>query len=482
MMNKKILAGVAFIATAGAVALPAVNGMILEGRLRNHLQELASNNDYAIETLDIQRGFSATELAINLQGTGLRKVNGQSVEVSGTLDHASLFSLFELMSGELDIHYYSYEQGVRFSLPTKVSGSMTLNGSFTGHFSTEGLELPLDPGPVLTMQVEPASGIVTAPGSGKPVTVDIDPVAWTVLEKNQPVSQFEISNARMEVLATEPQWQVHVPQLVYSIPADDTAVVMRVSDVQAYGQQQTDGQNISSRVSFSTGSVDIPVLENTGLEGLIKGLTITSSVENLDRNLLERIPELIGRIGVEPMSGEESAAWLVDLLGSQPKINLEELSVDTRQGKIALSMNLAGTEKTAGFAQQLLDNPPTTLVEESLMSLAALESIAASASVSLSDDLLDWGCDYLPRNYVEETGGKPAEALFYTGMCRVMADNGDFLSLSCLQFADNQQQTLCLDNMEQAKKNWRESKTLEVALKNGVLMLNGVELTSPTLL
>ena len=64
-------------------------------------------------------------------------------------------------------------------------------------------------------------------------------------------------------------------------------------------------------------------------------------------------------------------------------------------------------------------------------------------------------------------------------MCNAMASSGDFLMLPCMDIADPDAQAQCLKAMEQAKTVWSESKALNLALKEGELLLNGAPIVLP---
>ena len=476
--TKKIwISGIAGLAGLAVLGMPALNGVILEGRLKNDLINLAEQHDYRVENLSVSRGYGSTDLELTLQGTGLRKLNGQALELNGTLDHGSLFSAPGMISGDLDVNYHAYEQGVRFSMPGTISGSMNLNGSVSARLTTEGIELPLDPGPVLTLQVDPAEGQLTSRRSGT-VAVDMEPLVWTVHENSVPLFRMAMNSPLVEFSTREQSWSMTASEVSYSMPSVSSDVLLVVDNFQAEGGQTTDNDQISSHMVMSTGLVTVPLLSGQGLDNLIEGVSIRSSVENLDRNLLERIPDLLGRGDAEQaMSVDDASQWLLDLMSSQPRIAVDEVSVQTSKGRFAFAFDLAGTDKTTAFVEQLLDNPPQTQVEESLMTQAAMQSLSVSASVHLSDELLDWGCEYIPQQMVQEQGGRPAEAVFYRAVCQAMANTGDFLTAPCLQFRDSGEQMQCQNSMQQAKTVWQESRTLKMALEDGLLMLNGAELT-----
>ncbi|KEQ13608.1 hypothetical protein GZ77_14920 [Endozoicomonas montiporae] len=456
--------------------MPALNGFLLEGRLNNDLIALAEQHDYRVESLEINRGYGSTELELSLQGTGLRKINGQSLELAGTLEHGNFFSVPGMISGDLDISYHAYEQGVRFTMPGTLSGSMNLNGSVSARLTTEGIELPLDPGAVLTLQVAPAAGQLTSHRSGT-IAVDMEPLMWTVTENSEPLFVMDMNSPVMEFSTRQQSWSMTAPEVSYSMPAVSSDVLLVVDNIQAEGRQTSDDDQVNSHFAVNTGPVQVPSLSEQGLDSLIEGVTVRSSVENLDRKLLERIPELLGRGDAEQlMSVHDASQWLLDLVTSQPRVAVDELAVQTSKGSFAFAFDLAGTDKTRAFVQGLLDNPPQTLVEESLMAHAALQSMAMSASVHLSDDLLDWGCEFIPQQIVQEQGGQPAEAVLYSTLCNTMVNSGDFLTMSCLQFQEAEQQMQCLNSMQQAKGAWKESRTVKMALEDGQLLLNGVEL------
>ena len=333
----------------------------------------------------------------------------------------------------------------------------------------------------MTLKVDPAAGELHSNRSGN-IAVEMEPLSWTVHENSEPLIRMAMNSPRIELSPQEQSWSMVASEVSYSLPSISDDVLMVVDNFVAEGEQKTEDQQLSSRLSLTTGAVTMPLLAEQGLDNLVEAVTISSRVENLDRNLLERIPELLGRGDAEQsMSVDDASQWLIDLMVTQPRVAVEELSVQTSKGRIALAFDLAGTEKTTEFVQQLIANPPQTQVEESLMTYAAMQSLAMSASVNLSDDLLEWGCEYVPQQMVQEQGGQPAEAVLYSAMCQTMVNSGDFLTASCLQFQDSAQQMQCLNNMQQAKTEWQESKTLKMALEDGVLSLNGAELSSLSL-
>ena len=113
--KKKWITGVAGLAGIAVLGMPVLNGFILESRINNDLINLVEQNDYAVESLLVNRGYGKTELELVLEGTGLRKINGQALELSGTINHGSILSAPGRISGDLDVNYYAYEQGVRFA-------------------------------------------------------------------------------------------------------------------------------------------------------------------------------------------------------------------------------------------------------------------------------------------------------------------------------------------------------------------------------
>ena len=474
--RSKWMTGVAGLAGIAVLGMPALNGMILEGRLQNEFVNLAEQNDFHVESLSVERGYSSTELSVNLEGTGLRKVNGQGIVLSGSLQHGSLFSAPGIVSGDLDVSYHIYEQGVRIDMPGTITGTMSLNGSVDARITYEGFELPLDPGAQLTLDIAPSEGQLNVSRSGHMVA-DMKPASWTLLESNEPLIRMDMSASTFEFNGSEQSWSMTIPEVSYTAPFVSTDVLMVVDQFLAEGQQFAEGEQLSSQVSLTTGPVSVPFLAEEGLDSLIEETRMRSRVENLDRAVIERIPELLGRGDSEnTLSGEEAAQWLVDVVATQPRMVLEELSVQTTKGRIALAFDMAGTEKTAEFVQRLIDNPPQNAIEEDLMTYEAMQSLAMSASVQLSDDLIEWGCEAIPQQMIKEQGGQPAEAGLYTAMCQAMANSGEFLTLSCLQFTDPQQQQQCLTSMQQARDVWVESKTLEMALEDGTIRLNGTDL------
>lgn len=481
---KKISAGAVAVVLAASAGLPGITGSMLESRLNDQLENTAAKYNYSVASVSLDRGFYESSIEIELEGINLRELSRESLTINGMLSHNSLFGLPDLVTGDLDFTYSLYQEGIRLNLPGSIEGSISLNGNIAAVIATESMELPLDSAAQATMKLNPASAELTVSGQNdqQVVQIDLNSLSWDIFEHNQFVGAMSLAPSHIHFLPAVQQWSMTIPALtmVSEHFEDDQAVTLE--NINASGVQSSQNDLFSSRVELSTAGLTIPALSGSGTETIFEGMRMTSSMENISHLAISKLADVLQQaqlVNNEDAVFDSAKEFVLEVSQYSPKMALEDLTLKTANGELSFSFEIEGTEKAATVAQKLLESEEMTQEQEFATGIELLESINSATRITLSDELIDWGCEQVGQQMAFESGASPVQARLAGNMCKTVAKTGDFLSLACFEIEDPMQQYQCLSAVDQAKSVWVKNRTLELAFKDGKLQLNGATIELP---
>ncbi len=478
---KKLIAGSVVAIGAFGAAFPAITGVMLENSINERLEEVAEKYSFSVSSVEMARGFDATTVDIVFEGSGLKKIARESLIVTGVIKHSTIFNLPEIYTSDLDFTYSSVHHGVKIDLPGTIRGALNWDGSALADFSTDAFELPVDSAARATLLQAPVAGKLVVDVS-QGVVLDTEQLRWNISGQTQPVINATLDNVQVRVSPNAEHWAVSVPALSMTLKAPGYQQRLSIEDIAINGEEKVENNLLNTRVDFSAGQFSIPALANIKADKVIEGFSSSSSVENLS---LEAITELISLIRAAELpdntEATDSAAkkFMMELSKTNPRFALEDFTLKTSHGDISLSSEVAGTDRSRQLLKQLTESDGLSVEVMGKRSTEFLMALNSSLKVSLSDELLDWSCKRIGEQVVRERGGKAAEGKMIGSMCSSMAKSGEFLSMSCMTMQNTKKQAQCIDTMNQVKNSWVESNTLEVALKDGQLLLNNVVLDMP---
>ena len=158
---------------------------------------------------------------------------------------------------------------------------------------------------------------------------------------------------------------------------------------------------------------------------------------------------------------------------------LDNFTLKTTNGDLSVSFGLESTDKLSEALEPLVTATTLTPDQKQQLGQQLMASISSSASVRLTDDIIEWGCQQLGSSMAKEQGATPSEGEMMGNICRSLADSGDFLVMPCMDITNPQQQQQCVASMEEARAVWTEKKELNLAIKEGQFYLNGAAITFP---
>ena len=480
---KKLVAGVAVIAIAAGATLPGVTGYILEKNIQDRLEQSAAKYDFSVSSIELNRSFGETDVEITLEGEGVRKLSQESLSISGSIQHNSVFALPALMTADLEFTYHTFQQGIQLGLPGAVLGTISWNGSVDAAINTDSLELPLDPMGVTTLILEPASGQLWIGDRNEPnVALDLSQLNWTLTDDGEQVMSVSVEPSKITVSSTGETWTMAAPSLSMNLSEHQETADLTLQALNLTGQQTTENQMLNSQVSMSAGQLTIPALEPMKADKVIEGFTLSSSVENVTEDSISQLAILMKESNLlDNQEAVEKAAkeFLVDLSAGNPRFALDDFTLKTTNGDLGIAFAVEGTDQSRDVLNTIVEFQHLSREQEDELANQFMLGMNSSAKVTLSDDLVNWSCERVGEQVSIEQGASAAEAEFIGSMCKTMADSGEFLSVPCMEITDPKQQAQCMDTMSEVKVVWAESKTLEVAYKEGQLMLNGAIVELP---
>lgn len=479
---KKLVAGVAVIAVAAGAALPGMTGYILENTIQDKVEAAAEKYDFSVSSVELNRGFSETTIAVTLEGEGVRKLSRESLELSGSIQHNALFELPELMTTDLNFTYYTYQQGIQLGLPGTVQGAVSWDGAMVATINTKSLEVPLDPMGAATLLLQPASGTLKAGRTDQNVDLSLKPLNWTLFDNGEQQMSVAVEPSEISISPSGEAWTMQIPAVSLNTTEIEDHVDLTLEDLRFEGEQTTVDQQLSSSLTMSAGQLTIPALEPLHVDKVIEGFTLSSSAENINESAIPKLAVLMKegtQMGNEEAVEQAAEAFLMDLMAGNPGFALDEFTLNTANGDLAIAFAMAGTDRSRDTLNTILDAQGLTPAQSDKLAYEFMMGMDSSARIALSDELVDWSCQRIGEQAAVEQGATAAEGEFIAGMCKTMADSGEFLSVPCMEIANPQWQGQCMDTMRQVKVVWAESKTLEVAVKDGQLLLNGVEVELP---
>lgn len=479
---QKIAAGAAVVAVASG--LPAITGYMLEKSINDQLEGTAGKYNYSVSSVSIDRSFKETNVDIILEGKNMRQLSKESLHISGTLKHGNIFNLPTATTADLDFTYYLYQEGIRLGLPGTAQGQISWNGNMDASLNTEALELPLDPAGITTMVLKPASADLMVRGGydERKVKVNFDNLSWDINENNELMGIVSLASPRLNYFTETNQWNMSIPSLSIGLDDGNEIVPLTLAEIEVSGEQQSDNGLIQSTVSVDTGALTLPSMTRLQAENVVAGFTITSSVENVSETSISHLADLLQGINLpdnEEAITHSTKNFLLELTKNNPKVALDEFTLKTTSGNLSFSFDMEASEKISLLVEELVAMETVTPGQEDIFLMRMIEGLNTSARVTLSDDLLDWGCDRMGEQMAFEKGASPLQAQMVGSMCKTLAKSGDFLNVACMQAQNPIYQYQCVTAMNQAKTVWVEERSLELALKEGRLMLNGAALELP---
>ena len=481
---KKIAAGIAVVAVATAAGLPAITGHMLENSIKEQLPGTAEQYHYSVSSVSVNRSYTETTVEITLEGYDLRQLSRESLEITGTLQHANIFSLPNIAHGDFDYTYSIYQEGVRTELPGTVKGAIDWQGNIQAELVAEGVELPVDTVTSTTMTIQPVTASMTVTGNygEREVKMALDTLSWSIQEYGEELGAISLAPSQLGYSSKTSQWHLDVPLASLNQLEDDGVAPLTVENIKINGHQSSENDLIHSSIHMETGAVIIPELEHLNGGKLIEGFAMKSSIDNVSQSAIQHLSRLFQALNV-PGHYEEieelSNNFLVELTRHNPRFALEDLSIKTANGDISLAFHIESDEKVSTLMTELAEFGYLAPGEEDEFMLRLAEGLSSSAKITLSDEMLDWACDQVGEQVAFEQGGSQVEARLFGGMCKTLTKSGDFMRFACREASTPSYQYQCTRTVEQAKKLWQSDRSLELTLEEGQLMLNGSDLELP---
>ena len=481
---KKIAAGAAIVVVAAATGLPAITGYLLENSIKEQLEGTAAQHNYSVSSVSVNRSFAETTVDVVLEGDNLRQLSRESLQIKGSLKHSHVFSLPMLASGDFDYTYFTYQEGNRTALPGTVKGSVDWHGNIQAELTAEGMELPLDASTTLTIHPASAAMGISGDYGKRMIQLDLDTLGWDIWEQGELLGAVSLKPSKLAYSNESRNWNLEIPSASFNVSGNDDAAPFSISDIRLVGHQYSENGLIQSNIDLETGAFVIPELEHLNDGKLIEGLKMTSSVENVSQGSISYLAELLQELN---QSGDDqqivglATNFLVELSQNNPRFALDDFTIKTANGDISLAFNIAGSEVISTLFAELAELEYLTHEQEDEFLLRLAEGLNSSAKLTLSEEMLDWGCDRMGEQVAFEKGASELQARMVGSMCKTLAKSGDFLNLACLQAPNPLYQYQCSSTVDQAKKVWVTDRSLELTLAEGRLMFNGVALELPVL-
>ena len=493
---KKIAAGTAITAVCAAVlGMPGLTGYILEHKIQNQLATTAEKYSFSVASVEVDRQFSDSTVNIVLKGKGLRALSQESVELTGTFKHSGLFDLPALVTGDLNFNYSINSSGLKIEIPGTAKGSLSWNGLINAEMQTADIDIPLDHSNAITAHVTPISWVIAtdAATTERKLSVDLSEHNWIFKDQSAVIS-YNVAPSNIMISDSGDAWSMTVPQATLStLPygSENRTVLFSLTDIGMSSEiNSTDGL-MNGRSTLQTGPLVMPPLANINAANIITGINMTSSFGNLDESAIASIIGFVQQLSqldqqtlAQPTSRKAIETAMIqafqELSRENPHLAIDEFAIKTANGDISFSFDLKSNEQLTALLGQLLEMSEPDPTSQQKMNQQMMTAFSSSASLKLTDDLIDWSCQRIGENIAKKQGASPAEGQAMSTMCKSMADSGDFLVMPCMDIANAQQQSQCTTAMEEARRVWSESKELNLALDKGQLTLNGAPITLPT--
>ena len=483
---KKIAAGAAVIVVAAATGLPAVTGYMLENSIKEQLAGTAEQYNYSVSSVSVNRSFAETTVDIELEGDNLRQLSRESLHIKGALQHSGIFSLPTIAKGDFDYTYHIYQEGIRIALPGTVKGSINWQGNMQAELTAEGMELPLDATASATMTIHPITAAMSVAGKygERKVKMDLDTLSWDIKDEGELAGSISLAPSQLAYSNKTRNWQLDIPSASLNIPDENGATPLSVADIKLVGHQYSEDGLIQSNISLETGAFHIPELAHLNDGNLIEGITLTSSIENISQISIKHLTELFQELNLshnDELIAELAKNFLVELTQNHPRFALDDFTIKTANGSLGLAFNIESGEKVSKLIADLAELEYLSPEQESAFIYTLAQGVNSTTKITLSDEMLDWGCDRMGEQVAFDQGGSQLQAQMVGSVCKTLAKSGDFLNLACLQAPNPIYQYQCSNTVEQAKKVWVSDRSLELTLEEGKLMFNGAVLELPVM-
>lgn len=483
---KKIAAGAAFVAVAAATGLPAITGYMLENSIKEQLAGTAEQYNYSVSSVSVNRSFAKTTVDIALEGDNLRQLSRESLNITGTLKHTNIFSLPTVAKGDFDYTYHIYQEGIRLALPGTVRGSINWQGDMQAELTADSMELPLDATASATMTIHPITATMAVTGNygERKVQLDLDTLSWDIIEDDELLGAISLAPSRLAYSNKTRDWTLEIPSLSLNVPDEDEATPLSIANIKMVGHQYSEEGLIQSNIHLETGAFHIPELAHLNDGRLVDGITLTSSIENVSQSSIKHLTELFQELNLtdnDELVVSLAKDFLVELTQHNPRFALDDITIKTVNGDISLAFHVASGEMIRSLIEDLVELESMTLEQQDGFMYLLASGLDSSARITLSDDILEWGCDRMGEQVAFNRGGSPLQGQLVGGMCKTLAKSGDFLDLACLQAPNPVYQHQCSNAVDQAKKVWVSDRSLELTLEEGKLMFNGAVLELPVM-
>ena len=482
---KKIAAGAAVVVAAAATGLPAITGYMLENSIKEQLAGTAGQYNYSVSSVSVSRSFAETTVDIALKGDNLRQLSRESLQITGTLQHSGIFSLPTFAEGDFDYTYFIFQEGVRIALPGTVKGSVNWQGDMQAVLTAEGVELPLDAHASATIVIHPITAAMTVTGDygERKVQLDLDALSWDIREQDEPLGVISLAPSKLTYSNKTRNWSLEIPSALLNA-SEENELPLSIANIKLNGHQYSEDGLIQSNIHLETGAFVIPELAHLNDGKLIEGFTLTSSVENISQSSIQHLATLFQELNLpdnDELIVELAKNFLEELTRNNPRFALEDISIKTVNGDISLAFHVESGKKISALIAELAELEHLTHEQEDEFLFRLTEGLNSSARITLSDEMLDWGCDRMGEQVTFDQGGSQMQARLVGGMCKTLAKSGDFLNLACLQAPNPIYQYQCSSTVDQAKKIWVSDRSLKLTLEDGKLMFNGAVIELPVM-
>ncbi len=473
---KKVAVLAAVTVVAIGAGLPVISNYIADDFLNRSLSDVTENYDFSVAAIDVSSSFNETVFDVRLEGEGLRQISNETITLNGTLQHGSLFDLSSMLKGRVEYIYYFEQQGLQFGVPGELEGTVSWFGTTSADISAEGLELPLDAESGIRMSLSPTKGQLQIDGDD--MQLNLEPQQWSILQGSALWFSVALQSSHLVMDKEGQSWEYQVPEITVSAQTQ-TQDLMTVADVAITGNQEKKDKLLTARTTVKTGQVTVPLLAHQKMDKVIEGVSMTSVMENLSEEAINELSEMMSVID-QLDNDDEIIGLFADFLQvasvSEPRIAMENLEIETAYGNLGISMGLQLTE-SAGLQTENIKKLPLMNERQKGETLEALlQSLNSSARIDFSDDLLTWSCQRVGQESARARNGTVAQAEMMGDMCLSMVETGEFFGAGCLQMDTEEKQSLCLKASSKAKESWVKEKSINIAIEDGKLSLNGAEI------
>ncbi|GAA4648732.1 hypothetical protein GCM10023116_10050 [Kistimonas scapharcae] len=474
---------VAGVIGATALLLPAISGQLINGQLSRQIQAIADTNHYTVSQLELNKGYTETQLTARLEGKDLRKLNGESITLEGTIHHGTLLSLPNMATASLDLHYAMTQEPMQLDIPGKLTLTQGWGGRTRVTVEAGEYNIPLDPESDLQLQISGTQASYDSgmqDGSG--TTLNLTPADWKMIERGEQVGGISFSEGVLTLENGFNQWLMTIPELtVTGVTPIGVQTLLSIADLKISNREQVENDLLSSTARLETGAVVIPMMPIPSGKEFINSLAIQFSAENLSVPALQKLLSIGQSMdSLEAEQGrEELLAVAIEFTRHLPRFAIDSIDLDTVQGSVSLGFSVQGNQHTGDLLTQYLNEPPVTEADSQALSKQALNAFNSTVSFSATDSLISWGCEHFGSAAAMADGNPPSHAKRMANMCQEMAISGDFLMMACDTEVDIARKQLCLTAMEEVRKPWVEERKLMFRLEEGIFSINDVPVELP---